>query len=59
MGVKLERDFRHSLEFILRNKPYTETDLLRKDFRIYLQILAEAEVEFAEKLAKLKQYEKV
>lgn len=40
---KSKRDFRKSLEFIMRVKPYLEADLLKKDFLTYLDILRDAE----------------
>ena len=40
---KLKRDFRKSLEFVMRIKPYSESDLLKKDFLTYFDILHDAE----------------
>lgn len=45
LADKVARDFRRSLEFIMRVKPYTESDLMRKDFLTYFDILQEAEEE--------------
>lgn len=36
---------RHGIEFIMRVKPYTERDLLRKDYLTFLKILKECENE--------------
>lgn len=40
---KIEDDFRHSVEFILKQTSYTEQDLMRKDFLTFLKILRESE----------------
>lgn len=41
----VEENFRHGLEFIMRSKPYTERDLLGKDYLTFLKILKECENE--------------
>lgn len=57
MTEKIERDFRRSVEFILRVKPYDEAGLYKKDLISFLEILHEAEAEQSEKNSLLSQYD--
>mgnify|MGYP003545384499 FL=1 len=43
LSEKIDDDFRHSIEFILRVTSYSESDLLKKDFLTFLKILKESE----------------
>lgn len=43
-GEKADNDLRHAIEFILRYKPYTESDIMKKDYLTFLRILKEAEI---------------
>lgn len=53
MADKMDKDFRHGLEFIMRVRPfYTRNDLLRIDYRTFFALLDECEAEQREMIAK-------
>jgi hypothetical protein len=60
--VKIPRDFRKTVEFILRMKNegstvYTEADLLRKDIFTFLDMLDECEAEATRRIEESKKGE--
>jgi hypothetical protein len=55
---KSDEDLRHSIEFIMRVKPYTEQDLKRKDYLTFIRILKESEAQEAQAVARLEEQSK-
>ena len=59
MADKIERDFRHGLEFIMRVRSfYTLNDLVKTDFFAFFELLAECEAEQRDLIAKQKEANK-
>lgn len=54
LADKIDTDLRRAIEFVLRVKPYSEAEILKKDIVTFLRILAEAEQEEIEKAERLK-----
>lgn len=56
MTDKIDRDFRHSLEFIMRVRSfYTLTDLVKTDYLTFFALVEECEAEQREAIARAKQ----
>lgn len=52
---KIDRDFRHGMEFIMRVRPfYTLTDLVKVDYLTFFQLIEECEAEQREAIARSK-----
>lgn len=59
MTDKIERDFRHGMEFVMRVRPfYTLADLMKTHYLTFFQLLEECEAEQKEINAKMKEREK-
>ena len=59
MADKIENDFRHGLEFVMRVRPfYTLQDLLKINYLTFFQLLDECEAEQKEAIARAKEGEK-
>lgn len=50
---KFEREFRHTLEFVLRTSPYSEAGILKKDYLTFFRIVGECEQREREAVARL------
>lgn len=55
MDEKIDEDFRQSLQFILKNSPYTQADILQMSLTDFLKTLHQCEAEAAERAAQQKQ----
>jgi len=56
LADKIEKDFRHGLEFVMRVRSfYTVTDLLKLDYMVFFTLLDECEAEQKEAIARAKE----
>ena len=56
LAEKIEKDFRHGLEFICRVRPfYQMTELLKLDYMVFFTLLDECEAEQKEAIARAKE----
>ena len=56
LAEKIEKDFRHGLEFICRVRPfYQMTELLKLDYMVFFQLLDECEAEQKEAITRAKE----
>ena len=56
LAEKIEKDFRHGLEFICRVRPfYQMTELLKLDYMVFFTLLDDCEAEQKEAIARAKE----
>lgn len=57
MTEKIEEDARKAVEFVMRVKPYTRSDIMSMDILTFMAVLAESEAEQIEKNIAMKQFD--